>query len=530
MALGIAAAAIILFLGTGGKMVSQMARSWASESSGGVDPTVVSTLMLNVALIIFIMRRHRDLVREVAERRKAEDLARELADIDPLTGCLNRRSIPPATDKLMEEASRSSRGIAFIMIDLDDFKQVNDLNGHQAGDEILRTVAERIRNLLPRDALLGRLGGDEFAIVVSYQPMLPERINALITRIIESIAQPFELGTATAQITMSVGIAANHDTLAETGEAYDAQTLIHKADIAMYEAKKHGKNRSCWFEAPMEKALQVRNELEAAIRKGVKTGEFVPFYEQQIDLDTGELAGFEMLARWRSPDLGLIGPEVFIPIAEDIGIIGELSENLITQAFEDARDWDPALTLSVNISPVQLRDPWFSQKILKLLLESGFPANRLDLEITESCLLENIGVVRSMITSLKNQGVKISLDDFGTGYSSLAMLRSLPFDRIKVDRSFVGDIGKDETGSKIIKAIASLGDGLKVPVTAEGIENTIILETLKKVGKLKGQGYHYGKPEDAKAVRRRLVAADRMASLLDTPAAPEDDARRHSHG
>ncbi len=510
IALGIAAAAIILFVGTGGRMVSQFVRNIITDGANSVDPMVASTLLLNVALIIFIMRRHTDLTREVAERRKAERRARELADIDPLTGCLNRRSIAPATDQLVGEANRSRRGVAFIMIDLDNFKQVNDLHGHQAGDEILMQVASRIRTLMPRDALLARLGGDEFAIVQSYDRMLPERIDQFVTRIIDSVAQPFDLECGAIEITMSVGIAADRDDLSVPGERYDSQALIHKADIAMYEAKKQGKNRHYWFEAPMENELRFRGQLESAIRSGVKDGEFVPYYEQQVDLETGELVGFEMLARWLSPEHGIVSPDVFIPIAEEIGVIGELSEGLIRQAFEDASEWDPALTLSVNISPVQLRDPWFSQKILKMLVESGFPAERLDLEVTESCLHENIGVVRSMITSLKNQGVRISLDDFGTGYSSLAQLRSLPFDRIKIDRSFVSDIGEDENGAKIINAIISLGDGLSMPITAEGIENDSILAALRKMGSMKGQGYHYGMPENATAVRERLQAAGRI--------------------
>ena len=231
--------------------------------------------------------------------------------------------------------------------------------------------------------------------------------------------------------------------------------------------------------------------------------EFVPYYEQQIDLESGKLVGFEMLARWKSPALGLVSPDIFIPIAEEIGIIAELSEKLMIQAFADAKEWDPALTLSVNISPVQMRDPWFSQKLLKLLVKCEFPTNRLEIEITESCLHENIGMVRSMISSLRNQGVQISLDDFGTGYSSLEQLRSLPFDRIKIDRSFISELRNADASSKIVDAIVSLGRGLDMPITAEGIEDKQILESLKQMGQLKGQGYLYGRPETATQVQTR---------------------------
>ena len=272
----------------------------------------------------------------------------------------------------------------------------------------------------------------------------------------------------------------------------------------MYQAKKKGKNRFFWFELPMEKELLLRNEIETGIRQGLLGGEFQPFYEQQIDLETNELVGFEMLARWHSPKLGEVSPEIFIPIAEEIGVITQLSDQLIDAALAEAAQWDPRLTLSVNISPVQMRDPWFSQKLLKTLVLHNFPPHRLDLEITESCLHENLGNVRVMITSLKNQGVRISLDDFGTGYSSLSQLRSLPFDRLKIDRSFIQELQNDTANPKLIEAIISLGEGLNLPITAEGIENGRILDTLKQFGQLKGQGYHYGKPESGSDVRSRL--------------------------
>jgi predicted signal transduction protein with EAL and GGDEF domain len=282
--------------------------------------------------------------------------------------------------------------------------------------------------------------------------------------------------------------------------------LIHWADIAMYHAKKNGRDRHAWFEPQMERELRVRNALESGQRRGIGSGEFVPYYEQQIDIQTGKLVGFEMLARWKSPEFGIVSPEMFIPLAEELGVIGELSETLIRKALEDAKGWDPELTLSVNISPVQLRDPWFAQKLLRLLTETGFPPQRFEIEITESCLHENVAVVRSIITSLKNQGVKVSLDDFGTGYSSLAQLRALPFDRLKIDRSFVSELATEGANSELVAAIVSLGRGLGLPIVAEGIENSEALEVLQKLGDIKGQGYHYGRPEDAEATLERLMA------------------------
>ena len=227
--------------------------------------------------------------------------------------------------------------------------------------------------------------------------------------------------------------------------------------------------------------------------------------------------GFEALARWRSPQLGLISPDIFVPIAEEIGLINELSERLMEQAFADAREWDDSLTLSINISPVQLRDPWFAQRLLKKLVAAGFPPQRLEIEITESCLHENIGLVRSMIMSLRNQGVQISLDDFGTGYSSLEQLRNLPFDRIKIDRSFISELREPGNHSRIVEAIISLGRGLDLPLTAEGVEDEQILKALKSMGRLKAQGYFYGQPEDAEAVRVRLKAAGRLNGSTSEP-------------
>ena len=517
VALGIAVAAIILFVGTGGMVLPQVVRSWMGVGAAP-DPILVNALLLNIALVIFGWRRYAELTGEIAERRKAEELARQLAEIDPLTGTLNRRSIGPATDALLAEMRTDGRSAAFVMVDLDNFKMVNDLNGHTAGDTLLKVTADRIRALLPKDGLLARLGGDEFACVVPFDPRSPDRIDQFASLLIDRVAQPTEYDGIAIEVTISVGMAAD---FGEPATAADAQTLTHRADIAMYHAKKQGKNRYFWFEEPMESELRFRSQLETGIRKGIPRGEFVPYYEQQIDLVSGELTGFEMLARWQSPALGLVSPEVFIPVAEEIGVIGELSEGLIDRALQDAKEWDARLSLSINISPVQLRDPWFSQKLLKLLVKHNFPPQRLDIEITESCLHENIGVVRSIITSLKNQGVTISLDDFGTGYSSLAQLRSLPFDRLKIDRSFVAELTGGGDADRLVRAIVSLGDGLDLPITAEGIESPAILDRLRTMGELKGQGYFYGRPEDADAVRERLATAGLLAGESATEPPPE---------
>ncbi len=501
--LGIAVAAIILFVGTGGSVMPKIVRSWLGTGAAP-DMLLTNAVLLNIALLIFGWRRYADLQREVGERRRAEERAQELASIDPLTGCLNRRSGSPAIDSLLGDADLRGRDVAVLMLDLDNFKQINDLNGHSVGDAVLRAVAARLTALLPADGVIARIGGDEFVCALQYEVGCRDRIDQLVERLVEAISAPIEERDLRVEATVSIGLANSADEQGD-GPVTDSETLLHRADIAMYHAKKRGRNRYFWFEPQMESELRMRAELETAIRRGIPAGEFVPYYEQQIDLETGELVGFEMLARWNSPQLGFVGPDVFIPVAEELDVIGALSESLIRQALIDAKEWDPRLTLSVNISPLQLRDPWFAQKLLKLLVDCGFPPNRLEIEITESCLHENIGAVRSIVTSLKNQGIRISLDDFGTGYSSLSQLRSLPFDRLKIDRGFVAELADEGISNELVEAMVSLVRGLSLPVTAEGVETAAILQALRNMGQLKGQGYLYGKPEDAAATRKRLT-------------------------
>ena len=503
LALGIAMAAIIMFIGQGGNLMPQVVRSLAGV---GLPPDrlLSNALILNIALIIFGLRRYRDLTDEVRERRRAENKARELAEKDPLTGLFNRRSIAPATDQLLAQCVTTGEQVAFVMIDIDNFKLINDARGHSTGDAILQVCAQRIQALLPEHGLAARLGGDEFACVVPFHAHRIERIDEFAAQLTSDVARPVELDGVSVEVTVSVGISRS-DATGDPARPVDAQELLHMADVAMYQAKRAGKNRYFWFERPMEHELRFRSELEQAMRSGIPRGEFVPYYEQQIDLTSGRIIGFEMLARWHSPTFGQVGPEVFIPVAEEIGVIAEMSERLIRQALADAREWNPELRLAVNISPIQLRDPWFAQKLLKLLVEANFPPSRLEIEITESALHDNVGLVRTLITSLKNQGVSVSLDDFGSGYSSLAQLRSLPFDRLKIDRSFVTAMPDSRDSATIVQAITSLGEGLGLPITAEGVENAEVAAELQRLGQFNAQGYHYGRPETAEQTRERLA-------------------------
>ncbi|MGB3711896.1 MAG: EAL domain-containing protein [Erythrobacter sp.] len=519
VALGVALSAILLFVGTGGTVFPRAVAALLGQSEPP-DHLLVNALLLNVVLIIFGWRRYRELKGEIAERRRAEQQARRLAEIDPLTGCLNRRSMNRASERVRAHANAQRKALAYCMIDLDNFKKINDLHGHALGDAVLVELAGRIQSRLPEGAHLARLGGDEFGFILTFDPENRAMIDDLIVRLYEQVSKPFENDGTHVDASISIGVACDHDEHGFNPDAGDIGVLMQQADIAMYHAKKQGKNRYFWFEPSMENDLRYRNEIEIGIRNGLTTDEFVPYYEQQVDIETGELVGFEMLARWHSPKLGVVSPEIFIPIAEEIGVIGELAEQLLRKALVDASEWPDHLTLAINVSPVQMRDPWFAQKLLKLLVEHRFPAARLEIEITESCLHENIGLVRSLIASLRNQGVQVSIDDFGTGYSSLEQLRTLPFDRIKIDRNFVGELNNPNNKSQIVDAIVSLGRGLDLPITAEGIEDEAILTSLKRLGKLKGQGYLYGRPETAEQVRERLGTKGSSRNRKD--AQPDD--------
>jgi len=513
--LGIAIAAIIQFVGIASRVMPQVVSYWIGEGPQP-DLFLASALLLNIALLIFGWRRYEDMRREVAIRRDAEEAARALAESDPLTGCRNRRGITPAIDLMLQESGEhgAAQEVALFLIDIDNFKAINDRCGHKAGDAVLVETAARISRLLPQGGICARMGGDEFACAFRFEASDRARADRLAGEIVTAISTPVTVQDMLIDVTVSVGLASSRQPAHTTTP--DAEMLINWADIAMYHAKKHGRDRHAWFEPQMESEIRFRNALESGLRRGIGAGEFIPYYEQQIDIQTGELVGFEMLARWKSPDFGVVSPEIFIPLAEELGVIGELSDSLIRAALEDAKGWDPALTLSVNISPVQLRDPWFAQKILRLLAEQGFPPQRFEIEITESCLHEDVAVVRSIITSLKNQGVRVTLDDFGTGYSSLAQLRALPFDRLKIDRSFVAELANAGANSELVAAIVSLGRGLGLPIVAEGIENHEALAVLRGLGDLKGQGYHYGKPEDAAATLQRLLGKD-SNELSDLP-------------
>jgi diguanylate cyclase (GGDEF)-like protein len=491
-------ASIILFVGTGSVVLGSVLGRMAGHG-GPIDQPLLVAMLLNIAIIMLGWNRYRAKAAQVQVLAAAGERAERLAAHDPLTGFLNRRSLAEQGAAMFTLADRRRKAMALLMLDLDHFKTVNDMHGHAVGDALLRQVAGEIAGQLPQMALAARLGGDEFACAFLFDPDHPDTVERTAEGLVARLSRPVTIEGVQLHISASIGIARSDQ------ECPSTETLMRSADIAMYAAKNAGRNRYAWFDRSMERALQARNDVETGLRAAIPQGQIVPYFEQQRDLATGQLTGFEVLARWEHPLRGLVGPEAFITIAEETGMIAELSLSVMRQAFTAARDWDPSLTLAVNISPWQLRDAWLAQKIIKLLTETGFPAGRLEVEITESSLFDNLPLAQSIVASLKNQGISLALDDFGTGYSSLGHLRALPFDRIKIDKSFVASILDNSESAAIVGAIARLGDSLNLPTTAEGIEDVETEARLREMGCAKGQGYLYGRPVSAARVRRMLA-------------------------
>lgn len=478
-------AAIGLFVALAGDVIPQQ---W--NSSG---PSVLSVaLILNIALILLGWRRSKDLRQALVAQAKAEALAHNSAYTDHTTGLANRRVLMSE----LEAAASAGRTHSLLLLDLDYFKKVNDLHGHIAGDELLRMVANVLRKVSPEGSCCARLGGDEFAVLIP--SAISDADADLIAEFLTSeVSQPLSISTTVLHVSASIGIVT-------FDQSMSAEDALRRADIAMYAAKRAGRNCYARFDESMEQMLSARSCIERDIRAGVELGQFVPYFQPQIDLETSVLTGFEVLARWHSPERGVLEPDEFLDIAEGAGLIGALSISVMQQALQEARDWPAHLKIAVNISPIQFRDRHLSERILKVLTETGFPAARLELEITETAILDDRELAMTTVQSLKNVGISISLDDFGTGYASLSQLQALPFDRIKIDRSFVGNLTSNEQSEAIVKTIADLARALKLPVTAEGVESEATAHLLQSMGCQDGQGWLFGRAVPAQDVRQQL--------------------------
>jgi diguanylate cyclase (GGDEF)-like protein len=447
-----------------------------------------------------VLQSRATMLAEQERARAAEQKAQVLAYRDPLTGLANRRALTERLDTFVRRDPPAQ--IYLFMLDLDMFKGVNDAHGHGAGDRLLQAVASRLKTIVEGVGHAYRLGGDEFAVTLELAMGQHAAAVATADRLVQEIAAPFRIDGFLHHISASIGISRF------PADASGREALMQHADIAMYNAKSLGRSRHSSFEPSMGAELAERAVLEREIRADFRTGAFHPHYQPIVNLSSGCIAGFEMLARWARADGVTIGPNQFIPIIEECGLIGELMLSLLEQVCIDAASWPNELTIAVNVSPIQFRDPWLSEKILAVLTRQGFSSRRISLEITENALISDPVAAQRIIESLKNQGMSLALDDFGTGYSSIQHLRMLPFDKLKVDRSFVRNVDTDDAAYRMVTAMIRLADSLQLSVVAEGVESRSVCDTLQRLGCQEVQGYLFGEP---------MSAADVSGILRDSP-------------
>ena len=412
----------------------------------------------------------------------------ELAQTDILTGLPNRAFFLEQLQQINSPESERSGAFSILMLDLDRFKNVNNSLGHAAGDTLLRQVADRLRSTLRNTDVLARLGGDEFAIVQSECDDQRAGSIDLATRISKLIAEPFQLPGHRVEIGASIGIAM----APEHGD--DQEQLLKKADLALYRSKSAGRNCFSLYDEAMSAELEARNTLECDLRDAIARCQFEVHYQPFYDIQSGHRRGVEALVRWRHPTRGLIAPDKFIPLAEETGLIVPLGEWVLRQACDDAMSWPAEVKVAVNLSPVQFKQAELFEVIQSALKNSGLPPERLEIEITESVLLEPGAENHAFIDKLKSVGISLALDDFGTGYSSLSYLTTFPFDKIKIDKSFIANLTKRHNSTAIISSIVTLARGLDIVVTAEGVETREQYDRLKSLGVNFAQGYLLGRP------------------------------------
>jgi diguanylate cyclase (GGDEF)-like protein/PAS domain S-box-containing protein len=427
-------------------------------------------------------------VRDLSERKQAEARIRQLAFHDALTGLPNRYLLNDRLTQALELSARTGSHVALLCLDLDRFKFVNDLLGHEAGDLLLVEVAARLTRTLRAMDTVARLGGDEFVIVQALAEQ-PQLSATLARRVIEAIAAPYEIKGHQVEIGVSIGVA----TYPEDGET--AAALLKNGDTALYRAKNAGRGQFKFFEAAMDVQLSERRKLEQDLRQAFAQRAFTLNFQPLCDCASRELQGFEALLRWTHPTRGAVSPAEFIPIAEECGLIMPLGQWVLETACAEAASWSQPWSIAVNLSPMQFRDPDLPNVVAGILARVGLAPERLELEVTESVLISNPEEALSTLTQLKAQGIRISLDDFGTGYSSLSYLRRFPFDKLKIDKSFIHDCDTNPDASAIVAAIVTLGHCLHISVTAEGVETESQLDMLMGQHCHQVQGYFLGYPQ-----------------------------------
>ena len=442
---------------------------------------------------------------DVTERRKAEARVAHMAQHDALTDLSNRVLFREKMDAGLARVGAQGTSMAVLCLDLDNFKTVNDRLGHAIGDRLLCWVAGRLRECVGENDTVARLGGDEFAVLQSGPQ--PESAERLARRLVEIVSRPPPFDDQLVHSGISVGIA-----IAPT-DGVEAEQLMKCADLALYRAKARGRGTYEFFRSEMEQQARTRHLLETDLRGALEAGEFHLVYQPQIRLGTGELTGFEALLRWNSAKRGSIGPAEFIPIAEETGLIVPIGEWVLRTACATAAQWPSFVRIAINLSPVQFRTRGLASMVTSALAATGLSPDRLELEITESALLQDDAATIAILHQLRALGIRVSMDDFGIGYSSLSYLRKFPFDKIKIDRSFVGTLGESSGSEAIVRTIASLGANLGMETTAEGIETPEQLELVRQAGCTEAQGFHFSRPCAAPDVFRIIEGFNRAARV-----------------
>jgi diguanylate cyclase (GGDEF)-like protein len=439
---------------------------------------------------------------EIADREESQARSQYLAYHDSLTGLGNRLLFKEQLEEALKDVSVAPHPLAVLFLDLDGFKAVNDTLGHSVGDLLLKSVAAKLRDILPRTDRIARLGGDEFAIL-QMSAAQPASSIALAEKIIEIIGEPCSVDGHDVTVGASVGVAVAHP-----GDM-NTENFLKSADLAMYSAKSEGRGTYRMFDPEMDAVVQTRRLLERDMRTALAQDRFRLYYQPLVNLQTKKVTAFEALMRWEHPERGAVPPSEFIPVAEEMGLIVQLGEWALRQACAEAVEWPDGIGISVNLSPLQFSKGNLVSTVLSALASSGLPASRLELEITESVLLEKSERNIAVLNQLRDLGVRISMDDFGTGYSSIGYLRSFQFDKIKIDQSFVRDLLVDEGSLAIVRAIAGLGVSFGMTTTAEGVETEEQMRCLNLEGCIEVQGYFYSKPVPAHEI------AELLANLSD---------------
>ena len=434
---------------------------------------------------------------DITEQRQSEVKIEYMAHHDSLTDLANRVLL---NDRLEQTLGRIQQGemVAAHHLDLDQFKAVNDTFGHPSGDKLLRIVADRLRGLVGSSDTIARMGGDEFVIV---QPSIADPVEAtsLAQGVIELLSEPYDIDGQQAVIGVSIGISIG------PGDGASPDKLLRNADLALYRAKGEGRSTFRFFEPAMDLQMQTRRVMEQDLRKALPAGELELYYQPVVNLPSKEISGFEALMRWNHPTRGMISPAAFIPLAEEIGFIVPMGEWAIKQACATAARWPENLHVAVNISAMQFRSPGLLQVIVAALAASGLAPTRLEIEITETVLLHNKEATLALLHQLRALGIRIAMDDFGTGYSSLTYLQCFPFDKIKIDRSFVKNITDNPSSLNIVRAVAALANGMGMTATAEGVETEEQLDRIASEGCTEMQGFLFSRPLPAAEVERQFL-------------------------